>query len=130
VQAEGALLAVGRADDQVRIEGTPVHPSRIAAHLRRSPGVDDAMVVPVVDPWGTTRLVAFVVSDIPAAALAPELTRSLRAALDGPERPHRVVVRRELPRGALGAPDLAALARLAEHALGGPDAPTPDSNAD
>lgn len=114
---DGRFRLLGRTDDQVQIAGVAVHTERVAAQLRRGPGVDQAEVSPVRDAWGAVRLVAFVTSSVSPAALNAELGRYARGALDPAERPARVVVVHELPRDALGRPDRAALATLAARAL-------------
>lgn len=125
----GRLRVLGRVDGEVQIAGRPVRAGRVAALLRRGPGVEHVEVLPVTDPWGTHRLVAVVASSIPPAALSAELGRYARAVLDGPERPSRIVCLPEWPRGPLGTPDHALLFSLAEHALAGLDTPLPGASA-
>jgi len=125
----GRLRVLGRVDDEVQIAGRPVRTGRVAALLRRGPGVEHVEVLPVTDAWGLHRLVAVVASSIPSAALSAELARYARAVLDGPERPTRIVCLPEWPRGPLGTPDHALLVSLAERAIDGLAPPCPGASA-
>ncbi|WP_101790923.1 non-ribosomal peptide synthetase [Nonomuraea indica] len=88
MRADGQIVYLGRADDQIKVRGVRVEPAEIEAVLMRQPGVRAAAVAlrslgddrEVRDP----RLVAYIVADADADA-APDPAR-LSAA-----------VRRELP---------------------------------
>ncbi|KXK63883.1 hypothetical protein AWW66_00030 [Micromonospora rosaria] len=82
---DGALVFLGRLDDQVTIDGYRIEPGEVAAAVRRFPGVADAAVVPVHDPTGTLSLAAFVApatagpgrAEVDAAALRRWLSHQL-----------------------------------------------------
>jgi amino acid adenylation domain-containing protein/thioester reductase-like protein len=74
---DGAVLCLGRRDDQVKIHGVRVELGEVEAALRQAPGVRDAVVTAWRDPRGDLQLVGHV---IPAVAPAPSPT-DLRAAL-------------------------------------------------
>ncbi|WP_447035926.1 amino acid adenylation domain-containing protein [Streptomyces sp. DSM 118878] len=82
---DGTVEFVGRADDQVKVNGVRVEPGEVAVALRALPGVADAAVVPRDDEQGNRRLVAYTVPSGPDApdgtALRRALTESLPAAL-------------------------------------------------
>lgn len=67
---DGALLYLGRTDDQVKLRGMRIEPGEISSTLLRHPGLADAAVV-VHDE----RLVAYVVPDRETAGPVLELAR-------------------------------------------------------
>ncbi|THA69917.1 D-alanine--poly(phosphoribitol) ligase [Streptomyces sp. A0642] len=79
---EDQLLYLGRLDQQVQVRGVRIELAEIDEALRRCPGVDDAVAVPVPSEQGIT-LAAFQTGErVPPVALARELSRTLpRAAL-------------------------------------------------
>ena len=112
---DGALVFVGRADDQIKLRGYRIEPGEVEAALRRLPGVTDAAVV--VEGEGEQRhLVGYVaragaaVAGEDAAALRAALRRSLPEALV----PSRVIALPVLPLTANGKLDRAALPAPAE----------------
>lgn len=111
---DGALLFVGRIDDQVRIRGYRVEPSEVEAALRRYAGVQDAVVLTEGD--GNDRSLAAFLEAGDELDLA-----DLRvwAEHDLPDFmvPGRLIKLARLPVTAHGKRDLAALrAVLAERA--------------
>ncbi|WP_197367377.1 amino acid adenylation domain-containing protein [Streptomyces clavuligerus] len=60
---DGTLEFVGRADQQVKVQGYRAEPQAVEAALERLPGVRHAAVLPQPDPAGGTRLLAYVVPD-------------------------------------------------------------------
>lgn len=70
----GALLYLGRKDDEINIHGLRTNPMEVEAVLRKAEGVDNCTVVPTKLPNGDDRLVAYV-APAPGATLT---TVSLR----------------------------------------------------
>jgi acyl-coenzyme A synthetase/AMP-(fatty) acid ligase/acyl carrier protein len=106
VGPDGDLYVVGRADDEVKINGVRVHPAEATRALRAHPAVADAYVVATRDP--DPRLTAYVV---PAEA-APDVSVLRRALLDELPLamiPGRFVMMPGLPVTRTGKVDRAAL---------------------
>lgn len=59
---DGDLEYLGRADSQVKIRGFRIDPAEVAAAIRRSPGVRDAVVAARAEKESGKRLVAWVVA--------------------------------------------------------------------
>lgn len=66
----GEIEFIGRADNQVKIRGFRIEPDEIAERIKEVPGISDAVVVPLPDPVGGTRLVAYAVPYRAAQATA------------------------------------------------------------
>lgn len=106
VDPHGDLVVVGRADDEVKINGVRVHPAEVTRALRWHPAVADAFVLTAA------TLIGFVV---PAGDLdVAELRRDLMDTLPLAMIPARFVVLDALPKGRTGKVDRQALARLAD----------------
>ena len=103
VRDDGALEFVGRADDQVKINGVRIEPGEVEAAIAAHPGVVEAAVTSVTDPHGTRHLAAFVVGD--PAGLAEHLRDRLPPALV----PAIVTTLPALPRTTSGKTDRARL---------------------
>ncbi|MFV8050848.1 amino acid adenylation domain-containing protein [Mycobacterium sp. 48b] len=103
----GAVEFLGRSDDQVKIRGFRVEPGEVAATLHAHPGVRHAHVA-VRQHRSGPRLVAYVVTNTPAAELRRMLTTTLPRHLV----PHHIVVVDEIPLTTNGKVDDAALAAL------------------
>ncbi|WP_406490451.1 amino acid adenylation domain-containing protein [Streptomyces phaeochromogenes] len=119
---DGQLRYLGRSDTEFKISGHRVHPAEVESALLAHPGVRDAAVVGQLLADGTRRLVAHVVPDGAAPAVA--LIRDhLRAALPAAMIPSAVEFPDRLPRTSAGKIDRKALAAMA------PDVHMPDPDA-
>ncbi|MGE7384306.1 amino acid adenylation domain-containing protein [Streptomyces sp. NPDC004126] len=133
VDADGQLVFLGRADDQIKIRGHRLEPARVERALCEAAGVGQAVVFP--DPATGTVLWAFTVPADPAAAPLPgeavRLTGADRDALVAPleaQLPdwavprvlHRVAV---LPKNPHGKIDKRLLAAWATGTATAPPAP-------
>jgi len=66
---DGAIAYAGRRDRQLKVNGIRVEPEEIEAVLQKVAGVSQALVLPLADPAGESRLVAYLT---PATAPADE----------------------------------------------------------
>ncbi|AYN39399.1 amino acid adenylation domain-containing protein [Streptomyces dangxiongensis] len=108
--ADGRLLFVGRADDQVKVRGHRIELGEVEAHLLAQLGVTAAVAAVLPGPDGVPRLVGYVVGTEDTAAVRGALASALPeymvpsavVALDAvPLTPNGKTDRRALP-----APDL------------------------
>ncbi|MFD9433469.1 amino acid adenylation domain-containing protein [Streptomyces sp. NPDC060002] len=106
---DGQLRHLGRSDTEFKISGHRVHPAEVESALLGHPGVRDAVVVGQVLRGGARRLVAYVVPDGPAPAVAT-VREHLRAALPAAMIPSTVEFLDHLPRTGSGKIDRTALA--------------------
>ncbi|MFE2718075.1 amino acid adenylation domain-containing protein [Streptomyces mirabilis] len=113
---DGQLRYLGRSDTEFKISGHRVHPAEVEGALLGHPGVRGAAVVGQVLGDGTRRLVAYVVPDGPAPAVA-RIRDHLRKTLPTAMIPSAVEFRDHLPRTSSGKIDRNALATTAP----GPD---------
>ncbi|WP_406092345.1 AMP-binding protein [Streptomyces sp. NBC_01013] len=107
---DGQLLYLGRLDQQVQVRGVRIELAEIDEALRRCPGVEDAVAVPVPSEQGITLAAFHTGEPVPPVTLARELSRTLpRAVLpqhffhitDFPLNPNRKIDRRALLHRAL-----------------------------
>ncbi|MGK5518325.1 amino acid adenylation domain-containing protein [Micromonospora sp. URMC 107] len=82
-RSDRSLEFVGRADDQLKINGVRIEPGEVEAALAAHPDVRRAVVVGFAEPGGSPRLAAYVASRRPltAAQLRSFLTDRLPDAL-------------------------------------------------
>jgi amino acid adenylation domain-containing protein/thioester reductase-like protein len=81
-RADGVIEYVGRADDQLKINGFRLHPLDIESTLRGHPSVADVAVVSEQLDDGLVRLVAYIVPAEGASALSgPELRQFVEMTL-------------------------------------------------
>lgn len=114
-RADGALEYVGRADQQVKIRGYRIELGEIESRLLEHERVRQAVVLVRSDVSGERRLVAYVVTNDPAAdeALPLEGLREHAArTLPGYMVPGQWLVLRELPLTSNGKVDRRKLAEL------------------
>ncbi|MEU8244603.1 amino acid adenylation domain-containing protein, partial [Actinoplanes missouriensis] len=113
--ADGQLMFLGRADDQVKVRGFRVEPGEVEAALRRHPDVSQVTAVSSTYRDNDVRLVAYVVPVAGAAPTPAGLRDALKQELPGYMVPSAVVVLDAMPllpngkvnRAALPAPTYA-----------------------
>ncbi len=105
LDATGCLHVMGRTDDLVRRGDTLVSLDAVAKALGDAPGILLCHVIAAPDARGGLRLVAFLVAELPADTLLPELRRFARARLTPAELPSALIVLDALPRLAEGEVD-------------------------
>ncbi|MER6346073.1 non-ribosomal peptide synthetase [Streptomyces sp. NPDC001595] len=109
---DGTLEFLGRADQQLKVQGFRVEPGFVETELTRLDGVRDAVVIGQSDDSGGKRLLAYVVLDGQASdldAVGARLREQLRATLPAAMVPWAVLVRSELPLNKNGKVDRKAL---------------------
>ncbi|MCX5202724.1 non-ribosomal peptide synthetase [Streptomyces sp. NBC_00237] len=110
---DGTLEFVGRADEQVKVQGYRVEPQAVEAELEQMAGVRHAVVLPQADPAGGTRLLGYVVPTEPdlgdAIGLGRQLRLDLREKLPPYLVPWAILIRPELPLNRNGKVDRRAL---------------------
>ncbi|HXQ71448.1 MAG TPA: amino acid adenylation domain-containing protein, partial [Pyrinomonadaceae bacterium] len=105
----GEISFLGRLDYQVKIRGHRIEPGEVEAALRRDSQVREAVVVEKAEQRGDKRLIAYIVTDQPAAMSLPALQKSLREQLPDYMMPSGWVVLDEIPLTPSGKVDRAAL---------------------
>lgn len=111
----GELVVVGRADDEVKINGVRAHPAEVTRALRSLPAVADGFVVAVRS--AEPRLTAFVVPAAQTPLSTGDLRLELLDVLPLAMIPSRFVELAQLPVTRTGKVDRAQLTALAqEHA--------------
>ncbi|GMA31339.1 hypothetical protein GCM10025875_13310 [Litorihabitans aurantiacus] len=126
--AHGRVVSLGRSDDQVKIRGHRVEPGEVEALLRRSDGVERAVVRPV-DTGRATALGAWVVAsgDAEPENLTAALLADLRSRVPDYMVPVAVRVIDEVPLTRNGKVDAAALPELEHAGAAGGRAPEGDA---
>lgn len=110
-RTDGALMFLGREDDQVKVRGVRIELGEVEAALREMPAVADAAVTTWTSSGDETRLAAFVVPAV-GADLGVEAVRAhLAAILPTYAVPDYIGMLRELPRHPNGKVDRGSLPR-------------------
>ncbi|GAB2729538.1 non-ribosomal peptide synthetase [Nocardia thraciensis] len=105
----GALVFVGRSDDQVQVRGFRIEPGEITSVVGALPGVRLAHTEVRTDPRGERRIVSYVVPGDGAAVDPESVRRHAAGRLPAHMVPAAVVVLAEIPRGPSGKLDRSAL---------------------
>ncbi|MFV0559849.1 MAG: D-alanine--poly(phosphoribitol) ligase subunit DltA [Enterococcus sp.] len=109
----GRLLYEGRIDFQVKLHGYRIEVEEIEHHLNQLSLVNQAMVVPRYQGDKVTQLIAYVVSEKNQDTRASELSKKIRAALEGTIMhymiPQRFIYVEQLPLTVNGKIDRKAL---------------------
>jgi myxalamid-type nonribosomal peptide synthetase MxaA len=108
-RVDGALEYLGRVDHQVKIRGFRIELGEIETTLAQHPRISAAVVVPVEDAAGDSRLVAHVVARNTPGPTAAQLTEHLARTLPEHMLPAGYVELAELPLTPSGKVDRAAL---------------------
>jgi amino acid adenylation domain-containing protein len=129
-RADGALLFLGRSDQQIKLRGYRIEPGEIEAALRAEPGVAEAIVLARGAAERADRLVGYVVGRV---GEAPPEPRALQTALEAKLPAYMVpivMILPALPRLPSGKLDRAALPDPADAMTAGAGpAPAPGEEA-
>ncbi|WP_165757720.1 non-ribosomal peptide synthetase [Mycolicibacter senuensis] len=124
-RADGRLIYLGRADDQVKVRGYRVEIAEVETALAAATGVTAAAVLPVHGATGT-QLAGFVTgSGVDATRVRAEVGARLPAYLV----PARITVVESMPLTVNGKLDAQALVSLAAPAVGGGEPATDTERA-
>jgi long-chain acyl-CoA synthetase len=104
------LRLIGRVSDFVNIAGKKIHPSIIEEHLRKLPGVIDAIVFGIPSATRNEELIAYVVAS--SAVSRPLLESHCREGLSGWQVPREFHVVAELPFNQRGKINRSELSRM------------------
>jgi amino acid adenylation domain-containing protein len=105
-RANGEIVFVGRADNQVKVRGFRVELGEISAALTIHPSVAEAIVLAPRRESGERDLVAYVTSRGEAALTSADLREHLQARLPRQLLPHAFVVLDRFPLNANGKVDI------------------------
>ena len=108
-QADGTLLYLGRADQQVKVRGYRIELGEIEAVLREQAGVRECVVVAAPHSSGSSRLTAYVVLDTPDSFSVPALRNQLLLRLPEYMIPSSFLQLQSLPLSPNGKLDRRAL---------------------
>ena len=109
IDADGFVRVLDRVKDMVNRGGHKVFSAELERVLREHPSVADAAVVGLPDAVGEELVVAFLVAEPGAEVLAADVRRHVAGTMADYAVPRFVHVVDELPRGATGKTDKAAL---------------------
>jgi long-chain acyl-CoA synthetase len=114
--SDAGLHLFGRASDYINIAGRKLHPSVIEEHLRKLPGVVDAIVFGIPSNTRNEVAIAYVLSPQGIARQALEL--HCRSGLSQWQVPRDFVILQEFPVNARGKLNRAELAQAYREARG------------
>ena len=112
VEADGAIVFLGRGSGVINTGGEKVHPQEVEDVLIAHPDVTDVAVVGVPDETWGERVVA-VVATANGSLTAAELQDMVRRRLAGYKVPRGVVLLERLPRTPSGKLEVAAVRSIA-----------------
>jgi len=113
---QGDLVVIGRADDEVKINGVRVHPAEVTRAIRAHPAVADAFVT-ASNKGGESRLTAYLVPAQSGQVNLIELRRDLMDVLPLAMIPSSLVQVATFPMLRTGKVDRAALQAMAPPAV-------------
>jgi amino acid adenylation domain-containing protein len=108
---DGAIIFLGRADDQVKLRGYRIEPGEVEAALLRHPRVQEAAAAVCEIAPGDLRLVAYVVAPGAGPGFPAAVRHELATRLPDHLVPSAVVVMERLPLTPSGKVDRRALPR-------------------
>lgn len=113
---DGDIQLIGRADDQVKVRGYRVELADVELHLRATPDVAQAMVLPGQAPDGSTVLIAHVrlTEPVPAEDAGRSIIRAMARAVPSYMVPAQVILHDPFPLLPNGKIDRATLRRAQE----------------
>ena len=114
LDGDGYLYLTGREKELIKVAGENVHAAEVEEALRSHPGVSEAAVVGVPDPWLGEAVKAFVVPRPGHRLDLTDLRRHCNRFLPPAKRPKEFEVRSSLPRTPTGKVRRAALAVAGE----------------
>ena len=119
IEADGALMLLGRGSQCINTGGEKVFPEEVETALFDHPGVQDVLVVGVPDErWGTAVAAVIEATDPDAPPSLDDLRTFLRASLAGYKLPKHLVVVPEVQRSPAGKADYRWARSVAEPANG------------
>jgi amino acid adenylation domain-containing protein len=127
---DGELVYVGRKDSQLKVRGFRVELEEIEFHLKRCPGVLQALVVPETDVAGGVQLTAFCVASPNQASpdgVSSSLADCLKKKIPQFMMPRRFVCIDAIPLTPNGKIDLSVLRQMCVNAA--PAGPIPENAA-
>ncbi|NUU23565.1 MAG: acyl-CoA synthetase [Streptomycetaceae bacterium] len=116
VEADGAIVMLGRGSVCINSGGEKIYPEEVESALKAHPDVFDCLVVGVPDErWGS-RVVAVLAPRPGTAPTYDELAAHCRTLLAGYKVPRAVVLTEEIGRTNVGKADYAWASRVAARA--------------
>ncbi len=113
VDADGSIRLLGRGSQCINTGGEKVYPEEVEEAVKRTPGVDDCLVVGVPDDRFGERVVAVVAVGAGEAPSEADVLASVRGQLAAYKAPKQVVFVPEVPRAPNGKADYKTARSLA-----------------